>query len=151
MLQTVNPFPPAHAARLTLPRITPASWQDRLGRGLLRIVPVAGRPALIVMPPAWGTCTDGIVIVGSVPPMAPGSPGTLFTTITPTAPAFCAFLTLTVKPHVPRSTTAMLPATSAAFVSGLQASVVDGPASSAGSSAATTSPETPVGVGGGAD
>src|SRR5688572_20924294 len=103
MLQTVKPLPPAQAARLTLPRITPVSWQDRLGDGLLRIVPVAGRPALIVAPSAWETCTDGMVIVGSEPPMAPGSPGTLLTTITAIAPAFCAFLTLTVKPHVPRS------------------------------------------------
>src|SRR5918996_1793238 len=156
MLQTVKPLPPAQAARLTLPRMTPVSWQERLGRGLLRIVPVAGRPPLIVLPSASDTITDGMVIDGSVPPMAIGSPATLLAMMTATAPAFCAFFTFTVNVHAgaggggpPRSITAILPATSAAFVSGLQPSVVDGPSALAGSSATTTAPETPVAVTGG--
>ena len=47
--------------------------------------------------------TDGIVMVGSEPPMAVGAPAMLFPTIAKAAPAFCAFLTLTVKLQVPRS------------------------------------------------
>src|SRR5688572_33464337 len=60
--------------------------------------------------------TEGIVIVGSAPPIVIGSPGALFATITATAPAFCAFLTFMVKPQVgppggdPRSTSAIAPA-----------------------------------------
>ena len=68
---------------------------------------------------------------------------------TPMAPAFCAFLTLTIKPHVPRSISAILPATAEALVMGEQPSVVEGPAPSPGSSASTTSPVTPVSVSGG--
>src|SRR5918996_597912 len=109
--------------------------------------PVAGSPDLIVPPSAWDTCTAGIVIVGSEPPIKPGSPGALLTTMTPIAPAFWAFFTLTVKLQEPRSTIAMLPTSSAAFVIGLQPSVVDGPAVSAGSSATTRAPDTPVAVG----
>jgi hypothetical protein len=59
------------------------------------------------------------------------------------APASWAFLTLTTKPQVPRSTMAILPATAAALVSGEQASVVLRPAASDGSSATTRSPVTP--------
>src|SRR5215213_8535730 len=58
--------------------------------------------------------------------------------ITPTAPAFVAFLALTAKPQVPRSTSAMFPATAAALVKAVQPSVVASPAASAGSTAATT-------------
>jgi hypothetical protein len=63
------------------------------------------------------------------------------------APAFWAFFTLTTKPQVPRSMSAMLPATAAALVIAEQPSVVSGPAPSAGSSAATTLPERPAGGG----
>src|ERR1051325_8611282 len=58
--------------------------------------------------------------------------------ITPTAPAFVAFLALTAKPQVPRSTRAILPATAAAFVKAVQPSVVAGPAAFAASCALIT-------------
>src|SRR5690606_7250703 len=70
---------------------------------------------------------------GSVPlwAMMTGGSSTLLTTRTPMAPAFCAWRTLTVNSHVPRSTRAILPATSVSM--GTQASL-SGPASA-------TSPE----------
>ncbi len=56
----------------------------------------------------------------SSPPMG-GSPcGRLLTTRTATAPAFCAFFTFSVKKQLPRSTTAILPAISAALTSASQ-------------------------------
>ena len=79
---------------------------------------------LIRLPSSSVTRTDGIVIVGSVPPSPVGGPpATLSTTITAFAPASWAFLTLTANPQTPRSTSAMLPATASAFSasSGLQA------------------------------
>ncbi len=56
----------------------------------------------------------------------------------PTAPAFWTFFALRTNAQVPRSTRAMLPATAAAFVIALHASVVDGPGGSAASFATTT-------------
>ena len=95
--------------------------------------------ALSVLPSASVTRTAGMVIVGSVPPRAAGGvPGALSAMITPTAPASWAFFTLTMKPQVPRSMRAMLPATAAALVIAEQPSVVLGPAPSAGSRAMTT-------------
>ncbi|MFO1222864.1 MAG: hypothetical protein U1E90_07200 [Burkholderiaceae bacterium] len=44
-------------------------------------------------------------------------PGALSATITARAPASCAFFTFTVKAQLPRSTTATLPATTAALAS----------------------------------
>src|SRR4051812_9199301 len=76
---------------------------------------------------------DGIVIVASAPPR-PGTgaeeraadvPPALSAMITPIAPASCAFFTFTVKPHVPRSIIAILPATFVVMAE--QPSVVDGP------------------------
>src|SRR5712691_671282 len=54
----------------------------------------------------------GIVGSGVVPSLAIelGSPATLLTTSTPTAPAFCALRILVVKVHTPRSITTILPA-----------------------------------------
>ena len=52
----------------------------------------------------------GIVIPGALPPIANGSPGTLFATTTATAPAACAFSTFCVKGQLPRSTSAIAPA-----------------------------------------
>jgi len=50
-----------------------------------------------------------------------GPPATLSATITAIAPASWQFFTLTMKPQVPRSTSAMLPADVAGLVSGEQA------------------------------
>src|SRR5215472_18688244 len=58
-------------------------------------------------PSDWVMSTEGMVIVGSVPPIVgggdPGRSLTSMTTTTAWAPASCAFLTLTTKLHVPRS------------------------------------------------
>ncbi len=103
---------------------------------------VAGRFARSFAPSESETSTDGIVMVASVPPMSIGdSLPLLSATITPVAPASCAFFTLTVKLQFPRSTRAILPVTAGAFVSALQAVVVD-PAESAAAVAAMTCPET---------
>src|SRR5512143_4362432 len=79
------------------------------------------------------TRTDGIVIVASVPHI-PKMPSTVLSAMTtPIAPAFWSFLTLRTNGQVlgatppPRSTRAILPAISDAFVKALQPSVVDGP------------------------
>ena len=56
------------------------------------------------------------------------------------APAFWAFLTLTVNPQTPRSTSAILPATAAAFVSGVQPFVVDVSGATPSIERRTTSP-----------
>ena len=83
-------------------------------------------------------------MVGSAPPRpAGGAPSALSAMIAPTAPASCAFFTLTVKPHVPRSTMTIFPAIADALVNGEQPSVVSGPAALAGSSPSTTCPMTP--------
>src|SRR5262245_35587807 len=60
--------------------------------------------------------TDGIVIVGSTPPIpGGGEPATLLAMITARAPAFWAFFTLTLKPHAPRSIRAILLLTAREF------------------------------------
>ena len=64
--------------------------------------------------------TDGIVIEGSVPPIAAGGPGTLFIIITAIAPAFCAFNTFTANVHDPLLINAIFPLTAAAFVNPTQ-------------------------------
>ena len=63
--------------------------------------------------------------------------------MTATAPAFWTFFALRTNAHEPRSTRAILPATAAAFVIVEQASVVEGPAPSEASWAATTWAVTP--------
>src|SRR5687768_17447569 len=62
----------------------------------------------------------GVVIVGSSA-MPKGPPPTaLFAMTTPIAPASCAFLVFVLNVQTPRSTSAILPATAAAFVSAAQ-------------------------------
>src|SRR6266567_5293548 len=80
--------------------------------------------ALIVFPSACVIIAEGIVIEGSEPPIGIGLPAALLTTTTPTAPAFWAFLTFTVKLQLPRSTSAIRPDKALAFVSDEQASMV---------------------------
>jgi hypothetical protein len=62
----------------------------------------------------------GIVGWSAVPsdPIAVGSPATLLTTRTPTAPAVCAFLIFVENVQTPRSISAILPLT--AFVIAVQ-------------------------------
>src|SRR5687768_15423720 len=97
--------------------------------------------ALISAPSGCVTLIAAIVIAGSVPPMPGGGvPATLLATIRPVAPAACAFAAFTTKPHVPRSTIAIFPATVAALVNAVQPSVVDGPAAFAASRPTTTLP-----------
>src|SRR5712691_1581403 len=62
--------------------------------------------------PARPTITPEIVGWFGVPsfPIAVGSPATLFTTTTPTAPALCAFRIFVENVQAPRSSTTMLPA-----------------------------------------
>src|SRR5690349_5732730 len=82
-------------------------------------------------PSACDTLIAGIVTFGSVPPMPGGGlAGALLAMITPVAPAACAFAAFTAKPHEPRSTIAILPATSAALVNAEQPSVVEVPSAS---------------------
>ena len=66
------------------------------------------------------TMAAGIWGTGVVPswPGADGSPATLLTISTPMAPACSALRTLVVKVQLPRSTSAIFPATSAAFTRG---------------------------------
>src|SRR5919106_452161 len=105
------------------------------GFGLM--VPVAGRPALIVLPSSSEIIPDGIVIEGSLPPIRVGGPPTLLATITALAPAAWAFATLTVKLQLPRSASAMAP--EGKPTSGSHASVVV----PVPSFTSTMSPETP--------
>src|SRR4051794_10720246 len=58
------------------------------------------------------------------------------------APASVALRAFTAKPHVPRSTRAILPATAPGLVNAEQPSVVAVPAGSEGSRAATTAADT---------
>ncbi len=120
----------------------------RVSAAVNRVTLRPGMLALKVLPSAKVTITEGMVIVASTPPMLPKAPAAELAMITATAPAFCAFLTLTTKPQVPRSIRAMLPAIAAALVSGEQPSVVEGPAASAGSRPITTLPVRPAGGGG---
>src|SRR3954453_14813300 len=85
--------------------------------------------------------TEGIVTVGSVPPIPGGGvPAALFTTMTATAPASWAFLTFTLNEQVPLSTTAILPFTAAAFAadSAVQARPRLGAVSTTGITSAVT-------------
>ena len=96
----------------------------------------------MALPSASVMRTDGMTTVGSTPATpAGGEPATLSAKSTAMAPAFCAFFALTTNPQVPRSTSAILPARE--FVIGEQASVVDGPAASAGSMPRAICPVTP--------
>ena len=72
--------------------------------------------------------TPEIVIVGSDTGHRERPRSRLLPTTMPVAPASWAFFDLDVKAHVPRSTIAKLPETAAPFVSGVQPSVVPGPA-----------------------
>src|SRR6185503_12948148 len=111
---------------------------------IVAFTPLASSP-LIRLPVLNVTITEGIVMVGSAPPMVPNAPAALLATITDVAPAFWAFFTFTTKPQVPRSTRAILPAIAPALVKGEQASVVVGDPGTAGSSACTTLPVIPAG------
>src|SRR5450759_4047343 len=114
----------------------------------MRRRPVESAPAYLVMswpidavagrfaPSACEIRRDGIVIVESTP-VIPTSPVLLFAMIAARAPAFWAFLTLIMNVHEPRSIRAIFPARAEAFVIAEHASVVTGPAVSAGSCAAT--------------
>src|SRR5437762_10743529 len=96
------------------------------------------RFALSNTPSDWLIRTEGIVIVGSLPPSpAGGQPATLSATMTPIAPAFWAFLTLTTNVQPPRSRSTILPATT--LMSGSQAFV----RTPVPAFASTTSPVTP--------
>ena len=71
-----------------------------------------GRFALKRLPLSRLTMADGMVMVGSAPPIVIGSPpAALLATITARAPAFCAFLTLITNVQKPRSSRAIFPAT----------------------------------------
>src|SRR5579863_6761422 len=95
-----------------------ASAPCRMARLTPRVAetgPDASAP-LRVTPSACEILTAGIKMVESVPPNGSGGlPATLLAIRTPTAPAFCAFSTLTVKLHVPRSMRAIFPLTAAAL------------------------------------
>ena len=67
--------------------------------------------AIIAKPSLMSTITTGIVTLApeAPDPMAMTSPGLRFTTMTPTAPAFCAFKAFAPNSQVLRNTTAILP------------------------------------------
>ena len=112
-------------------RVRPALSIPALVAGRSVMPPVMGALALKFAPSAYCTMIEGMVMVGSAPPIEPQVPALEFAITTPTAPAFCAFFTFTAKPQVPRSMMAILPATAAVLVMAEQPSVVDGPAPSA--------------------
>ena len=118
-------------------RVRPATSVPARVSGPSARAPVTGAFAMNARPSARSTWIAGMVMVASSPPMVPRAPAALLTMITPLAPAFCAFLTLTAKPQVPRSISATLPATSAALVIAVQPSLASGPSVLASSSAAT--------------
>src|SRR5919106_2824183 len=115
-----------------------------LASGLLLTVPVAGRPALIVLPSASEIITDGIVIEGSLPPIVNGLEPELLATIIAAAPAAWALAAFTTKLQPPRSASAIDPAGNP--TSGWHASVVV-PSPATPSFTSTTFPETPVASG----
>src|SRR4029077_1171303 len=132
------------------PRVWRGPCEEKLARVSLPAKRVMFREPMLafrVLPSAKVTITEGMVMVGSTPPRLPNTPADELAMITAMAPAFWAFLTLTMKPQVPRSISAMLSSTAAALVSGEQPSVVSGPEPSAGSRAWTTLPVMPA-VGG---
>ena len=101
---------------------------------------------MIRAPSACVTCTLEIVIavvIVASSAICGGAPTTLFTIRRAIAPAFCALSAFVLKVQVPRSTTAIFPATSAALVKAEQPSVVLGPTASAGSMACTIFPVMP--------
>src|SRR5207344_1687011 len=111
--------------------------------GSERSVAVTPEPRFdrIFAPSAWVIRTAGIVIVLSVPPSpAGGLSVVLSATSTAIAPAVWTFFALTTKVQVPRSTSAIFPATSEALLNGEQASIVEVPSALEGSLAATTWP-----------
>src|SRR6185295_1612926 len=88
---------------------------------------------LIEVPSTIVTSSEGMVIVGSVPPIpGGGEPGALFTTTTPIAPAAWQFAALTVKPQVPRLTMQILPTIAAALVNAQHPSLASAPQVAAG-------------------
>jgi hypothetical protein len=99
-------------------RTWPVGLRPAICVGDRRIVTVVGPPEIAVLsevPSACESASTGMVIVASVPD-GENPPATLFTRRQPTAPAFCAFLTLIVKLQSPRSITAILPRSWAPFV-----------------------------------
>ena len=110
---------------------TPVAVCEPQPNSALRLtVPLAGRPALIVVPVRLRHVHggDGDLAPTTPAPMRIGMPGASLTTITPVAPAFCACSALNANSHVPRSTTAIAPAGNP--TSGSHASVGDTPAPS---------------------
>ncbi len=103
-----------------------AIWSAALTRTMLPLTPGDGSWALSDRPSACEMNTDGVVIVGSVPDIVTKNDSArLSATSVATAPASCAFLTLTVKLHTSlapllRSSSAMWPLTAPALVSGRQ-------------------------------
>src|SRR5262249_62026449 len=88
--------------------------------------------------------TEEMIIGGSAPPSpAGGSPAALSAMTTAMAPAFWAFLTLTTKVQVPRSSSTILPVVCALLVRAVHPSVVEGPAAFAASSPTTMLPVMP--------
>ena len=64
----------------------------------------------MINPSLWLIITAGIVTPKVLfPPKIDGAPGVLFTMITPTAPASCAFNTFDSKEQTPLSITAICP------------------------------------------
>ena len=86
-------------------------------------VPFTFTAASKASPTSLATMIEGIVIVGSSPPIATGVPDTLFIMTTPIAPASCAFFTFSTnvpEPGAaagePRLINAIFPLIAAAFV-----------------------------------
>src|SRR5688500_1145467 len=105
------------------------------------MVTVTGPPdsaAFIEAPSACEIDSVPIVIEPVVPVMFGGVPATLLATITAIAPAFCAFCTAVVKLQLERSTSAIRPASAAAFVGAVQASFIGATASTASTTCAVT-------------
>ena len=95
--------PPIEGPRDVKSAIAP----ERTKRSTVRLnVP----PALSAVPAANVMPTEGIVTLGSEPPIGAGVPSSLlFAIITNSAPLACAANTLTVNAHAPRSMITPLP------------------------------------------
>src|SRR5204862_5604376 len=100
----------------------PASCE--LSRPIEANTPAPPSCPLMAVASACETLTTGIVIEGSLPPIAGGVPATLFPMMTAIAPAACAAAALNVKEQVPRSISAIFPTSAAAFTMGSHASLV---------------------------
>ena len=98
--------------------MVPAAVPDKVTKTLF-----ANWPAMVA-PSTSEIITAGIIIVLSAPPITIGAPGTLFTIITATAPASCAFLTLITKVQLPLLINAILPAKAPPLEGTTQASCV---------------------------